>query len=509
MDFRDINKTTSVEELRRRYDFDSILKNKKSIQLVKGNINKIDLEQQNILKSIIINLSDAINDQSDVSLWFFSGIPSLETLPTKNWDEETYSEHINDFYYDRDVGKVYTFNVDDDNNYYWIENNNSQLIQAMALTNSEIDTVDNLRKVFFVQPTTPYDCGDWYVKDNNLYICQTSKNATEEFNDEDFIIASKYTDDTKANEVAGKLTIVSGQVTTIIKNLDIISQTIEDNRYYVDENGNRHLISETTSQLVQSVKDIKSIFQITGGNNLIKNSVGLFGINNFWILQDIANITAGENSELIGITTSASEIVIQNSILYSSPSNINGLTLGIIKSFSFKIKQDANVTTTIKIYGLDEDQPLYEKTFAEQMEWTEIFDSDSQFYPDSSNLILKIESNSEYGGSVYISDLMLNDGDKQQWQPAASEIWGTVVKLSQLGVSVYAIEGSYVTMMTTDGFMTKELNGNTIGDIINKLTRNGLFTKDIEQTGKHIQVDLVHDIINSNNQKVYIEYIKD
>lgn len=291
--------------------------------------------------------------------------------------------------------------------------------------------------------------------------------------------------------------------TALIEGYDMLVTTVKslsDN----EEEQNKKI-----SQISQTVDSVQNLFQITGGINLIKNSVGLFS-DNFWIKSETGTFEFGEDSDLIGKTTSASKISIKNGILISSSSNIGGLTLDTLKSFNFKIKQDEDVTTTVTLYGLSELHPFYKKTFIGLMELQDIYTEDEcKFFIDNSEITLKIESSSVYDGQVQISDLMLNDGDKQQWQPASSEIWGTVVKLSQLGLSIYALEGNYVTMMTTDGFMTKELNGNTIGDIINKLTRNGLFTKDIEQTGKHIQVDLVHDIINSNNQKVYIEYIKD
>jgi hypothetical protein len=505
MNYQDNKRVQTAEELRQMYDLDSLKKNRKAIENNTQGLTKIESEQNSILKSIIINLGETLENQSDISLWFFNGIPTLENVPVIEWDNK--DEHIGDFYYDKDTGLVYEF-IYYDEEYKWEQQNDTNLIQAMALTNAELDTIDGSRRVFFNTPTTPYDNGDWYIDSSgDLYICQISKQSNEIYDPTDFIIASKYTDDTKANEIAGKLTIVSGQVTTIINNLDVISQTIEDNRYYVDENGEKHLISETTSQLLQNVNSLKAIFQITGGNNLIKNSAGLFS-NNYWDTEKTGTVEFGEDNDLIGKTSSSAKIKITNDIVKTSSDNITGLTIDIKKSFSYKIKQDEDTVCKISLYGLSKDSPLYEKTFTGEMDWTEIFDYESSFFVDSPNLTLEIQSISEYGNSTYISDLMLNDGEKQQWQPSTGEIWGTIIKMSQQGISCYSEEGGYITMMTSQGFQVRALYGTSIGDIITKLTNSGLETIDITQSGKYTQQNLVHDVITSDGNEVYIEYIK-
>lgn len=263
------------------------------------------------------------------------------------------------------------------------------------------------------------------------------------------------------------------------------------------------------AQTITNINNIQNLFQITGGNNLIKNSVGLFENEN-WIESEEGTFEYGEDSELIGVTTSISKITVSNGTLTTSNENIVNLTLNEIKTLSFKIKQDSDTTTTITLWGLNKEQPLYTKTFTEQISyWTEIYDEQlNQFYADSSNLYLEIKSESQYGGKFYISDLILNNGDKTEWSLASGEVNGTIVKLSQLGISVYAIEGNYVTMMTTEGLQIRSLVGTSVGNIITQFIQNGLLTIDIEQTGKHIQKNLVHDVINSNGHEVYVEYIK-
>lgn len=274
------------------------------------------------------------------------------------------------------------------------------------------------------------------------------------------------------------------------------------------------LVEETSenksqiSQTIQTLTQIQNLFQITGGNNLIKNSVGLFG-SNYWDTSDGGNYIFGEDNSLISKSTSRSRILISKGKITTSPSNIQGISITTLKSLSFKLKQDEDVTTTVTLYGLDSDHPLYSQIFTGKYDWEEVYDDVlNKFYADSPNLTLEIESSSIYDGTTQISDLMINDGEKQTWQPANGEIWGTIVKLSQLGISCYSIDGGYVTIMATDGFQIRELHGETIGNVISKFTNMGLLTGEIEQTGKHIQKNLIHDIINSNGEEIYVEYIK-
>lgn len=270
------------------------------------------------------------------------------------------------------------------------------------------------------------------------------------------------------------------------------------------------------SRVVQDINNVQNLFQITGGNNLIKNSVGLFG-NNYWEQSETGSFEYGEDDELVGKTTSRSKITISNGKLKTKQDNINGLTYSEVKTLSFKMKQDANTATTVRIYGLSSALPLFERTFTEEVDdWTDVFDGVDesgnrkpiQFYVDAPNLTLEIESTSEFDGKFYISDLMLNNGDKTEWQPASSEIWGTVIKLSQLGVSVYSVEGQFITLMDSTGFGVYECNGEIIGRRITSFNRNGIITTSVEMEGILKQYHIIHNKLKYNGLDTYVEYIE-
>jgi len=495
MDYRENKRVLTAEELRRMYNFEGIAKNTKAIEQARQGLTEVAAEQDNILKSLIINLSDVIESQSDISLWFYNGIPDLTTEPTISFD--SYNDHIGDFYYDRDTGYVYEF-LEDNGTYYWERKEDTGLVQAMALTNSEMDTLDNTRKVFFAEPTVPYSNGDWYIKNGDVYICQVSKSITEQYDENDFIIAPKYTDDTQANKLAGNLTIVAGQVTTIIQSLEEIVQKIEEDRYYVDEDGNQHLIAQATSELKQTLDQLQAAFQITGGHNIIKDSMGLLE-DAVWDELEGGTYTHGYDAELIGKAISIASRSIMNGKLTSKSTNITGLLVGVQHTLSFMLSNDADTTTTVRLIG---NSTVFERTFDEEITMEKIV---FPFISDTTNYVLEIESSTPLSGKCYIYDLMLNVGDTMPWEPASGEIIGTVLKMSQQGLQIYCTGSEIATLMTSQGFQVRRYANGTLYEIVTEFTKDGFISK----KGILTEMELggyAFKTITNNNLKTLIIY---
>lgn len=251
---RDISRAITIEQLKRQYNLDN-KQMKQAIEQSKTNLIKVENELNGYIDSTTKEL-EKIQDQVDgnITTWFFSGVPTLENNPAVEWAEEKEkNNHLGDLYYDKDTGYAYRFTLED-TTYSWIKLTDSDISEALALANTAKDTADSKRRVFVEQPTPPYDSGDFWLKDKELYICQVSK-ETGSFEENDFIIATKYTDDTYAKKVEQNLTIVSGKVTTIEQGIDEINTTVEENKYYVDADGNRQLISSDLSEIKQTTKD--------------------------------------------------------------------------------------------------------------------------------------------------------------------------------------------------------------------------------------------------------------
>lgn len=271
---RDINKLRTPEDLERKYNLNDILTLKENYELQKNGLNKVENELNGFVIATGKNLKE-LQDQVDgnITTWFYSGVPTASNEPASTWITDTEkNNHLGDLYYDKDTGYAYRYSLDNAT-YSWIKITDNDVTQALAIANSAKDTADSKRRVFVVQPTTPYDVGDLWIKDEELYRCQTTKASSETFEENDWIIATKYTDDTKANQVGENLTILSGTVTEIKENVDSLSSTMTNTTELVNEQGEKigdlqvqqSQVTQTVNDFDVSVKNIQKTLETTNG----------------------------------------------------------------------------------------------------------------------------------------------------------------------------------------------------------------------------------------------------
>lgn len=91
-----------------------------------------------------------------------------------------------------------------DPDYEWVLVPDSGVAAALAAASTAQDTADGKRRVFTATPTTPYDVGDLWLTSlsaitGDLKKCVTAK-ATGAYDAADWLVATKYTDDTTANQ---------------------------------------------------------------------------------------------------------------------------------------------------------------------------------------------------------------------------------------------------------------------------------------------------------------------
>lgn len=276
MQRQDLNGVRTAQDLERKYDFSSIGDLKKNFELQKESLTKIETELTDFVKATTKNLEDIQNQvDGNITTWFSSGIPTLDNYPTKEWStEENKNNHLGDLYYDKDTGYAYRFTLENEV-YSWLKITDNDITQALALANSAKDTADKKRQVFIEQPITPYDVGDLWIRNEELYRCQTNKSSDEVFEENDWIIATKYTDDTVANQVGNNLTILSGTVTEIKLDVDELSNIMTNTTEIVDEQGNKigtleEKISET-SKTVDAISSSVSEISTNLNNNYTAN----------------------------------------------------------------------------------------------------------------------------------------------------------------------------------------------------------------------------------------------
>ena len=285
-------------------------------------------------------------------------------------------------------------------------------------------------------------------------------------------------------------------------------------------------ITQRFLDIETDVESIKNIFNITGGTNLIQNSVGYFASNdNKPTMWDITSNTIytpfGYDGDLTGVTVSRGKLFCAKGSIKTTANNIIALLSNKMISISFKYKNGANATSKIKIFN---GSTLYfEKTFNTTVnQWTEYkFNPNTDpalanptFLNTSNSLQISIEStNSTNNNGFEISDLMLNYGNVKPWELSSNEVYGAMVKLSSLGIEVTATTANTKNFMTTDGILVYRYDSKTdkiIGtEPITKITDNGTVTNKLESTGDIIERNLIHTIIkDSSNNNVYVEYIR-
>jgi phage-related protein len=215
-------------DLERKYDLASLVGIKKSVENSVEGINKTNKTLEEFMTSTLKTIDDIYNQMDgNITTWFYSGVPTLSNVPASEWSTETLKkEHLGDLYYDQETGFAYRFSFCDEA-YTWVKLLDNDVAEALALANSAQDTADSKRRVFVAQPAPPYDSGDLWFNNQEIYICQVSKALGETYADKDFIIATKYTDDTFATQVGDNLEIVRGTVTTIQEGVDAFKVDLE------------------------------------------------------------------------------------------------------------------------------------------------------------------------------------------------------------------------------------------------------------------------------------------
>lgn len=223
----------TAQDLERKYNFADM---KKAIKQSEEGINKTN----HILESFVNStLKSDTNIQSqidgEITTWFSHGEPTLASEPAVHWvTDEQKEAHAGDLYYDRDTGYAYEFVLSDDG-YKWGIITDSDTIESLAMANSFYDTEDNKRRVFVTEPYPPYDNGDLWFNGEEIYICQISKSAlntetgeAEVYVEGDFIIATKYTDNTVANQVGDNLQVLEGTVLNVIESANQFKAEVYD-----------------------------------------------------------------------------------------------------------------------------------------------------------------------------------------------------------------------------------------------------------------------------------------
>lgn len=214
MDRRDIPRTRNANEIERKYDLNSILEVKEAVQQTELGLTATQNEINTFVGETISQFDNIDAMLGQQVTYYFTGVPTLLNSPASDWNLSEYEEHDGDLYYDKGTGKVYRFEYDSGGS-GWYEVTTPTLASTLAIANASNDVLDGKRRTFTVQPTPPYDCGDIWLRDGVIYVCQIGRNNGS-FVNQDFIEASQ-ADYSEALGEGYNLTVTAGKVTKLIQ----------------------------------------------------------------------------------------------------------------------------------------------------------------------------------------------------------------------------------------------------------------------------------------------------
>lgn len=152
--------------------------------------------------------AQSIQSQVDgmAEIHYGTEVPSLTNVPASSWtDDNTKDMHVNDLYYNTFTGYCYRF-TKSGSTYSWTRIKDSDITAAATAASNANTLAGQKRRIFVAIPTTPYEVGDLWVEGSNGDIkkCKTAR-ASGSYTASDWELASKYTDDTTANEANDKI----------------------------------------------------------------------------------------------------------------------------------------------------------------------------------------------------------------------------------------------------------------------------------------------------------------
>lgn len=204
----------------------------------------------------IIDLQNQIDGA--IETWFYDGVPTLKNAPAISWKTDNDKKtHLGDLYYDNKTGKAYRF-AKDGSTYEWIIITDTELTKALKDSSQALkdaaaadkkaegaqDTANTKRRIFGSQPVPPYDVNDMWVNatypsdgstyKNEILKCSTAKAEGEKFDIADWKLASKYTDDTVAEEAKKAAEKAQAEIKTTQSNLNALGTTVTENKKTFD-----------------------------------------------------------------------------------------------------------------------------------------------------------------------------------------------------------------------------------------------------------------------------------
>lgn len=354
---------------------------------------------------------------------------------------------------------------------------NTNATNALNKANSANTLADSKAKVFTSQPTVPYKVGDLWVQGTtgDVMKCKTAR-TTGSYTASDWEKASKYTDDTKANAVDGKVTTLEGTVSATTSKVAEITTNLEGITQRVSS-------TETTTTALT-----KKVDTVEGTANTAKNTADSASTNATDALNKansanskIDNLEIGTVNRALGTSTEKSVPLInqanQGIAFYQLKSDISDENLTVKFDYEF-------TNLVVPDNGTLRLQPYYKKS-DDTSAWQPSIDcfkgklvngnskgtvEFNMVVPDvKPDTLVDFRFRNDYiSGELKISKLMVVKGNKEvkDWSPAPedinsaiNEVTAEITKTNQMVSSIETNLGSITSRVESVESTTSTING--------------------------------------------------
>ena len=406
--------------------------------------------------------------------------------PSTSWtDETTKTQHTGDLWYDINSVKMKRWN-----GMSWVAITDKDASDAKQLASTKA-------QIFTSTPTPPYYKGDLWCRANDEEIMRSIANRTSgSFVSSDWVKASKYTDDTTANEVKNDLATnyytITETESAINISKDSILSTVSSTYTTKNEMGNTLANYAKKSELSQTADSITATFTSSGGTNLLKNSDAKEGTK-FWL----------DNGGGLSINTSGADPFIggnefktnfPSGMRYYETIKLKGNTDYVYEGWIFCSGSDSGSATVPLHYWCMNEPGISGQDALTVLDYRQNVTS-GRF--NKCYVHFKTKSGDIYftpfiyglgdGGWCAVRQLSLKESKVETaWTPHASEIYEGITKIDQDGIEVSHSHVSTKSQMTAGGFFINDNNGDVIAELSSTnqwsiLRADEVYAKNIER----------------------------
>lgn len=289
---------------------------------------------------------------------------------------------------------------------------------------------------------------------NTLQIAVSDIETQRETNNEIFgqIRANQSLIEQTAESINNSVTRLDGKLTDdingVANNLNEINQELLNQ------------ISIQQSLIQQLAESITSTIKSTGGNNLLRNSVGLAGLD-FWNTN--GDVTTNQDSYTERYSVSGSKFILNDvSSIKQEYITQPGVTYGV----GFKIRHIVNGSINpvyVRIYRTEDDYDDLLIGDEQTTEYNDFQEFNTHTYVATAN-VPYIEIINTGNDILEITDLIISIGENQSWSGYFDEVYGKEHRLDKYGLKLSDLSTGDYSQYTTSALQFVD-DGNVVAEV--------------------------------------------